>query len=255
MLKRLMCLLLVVMVSACGTIATPSWTPTAAPTPTATPIVPIDPNAAAIGRWQWQRFTTAVQEYPPVQLWFDLSEGGEVSGVLSIYPNASDIPAQALTLVQQNGCNIEFDGLALPSVVGVFATTTQAFVQVEVTECTIKYFGPYQLAQPISGQFVVAYDEALTQLILNPAEPTPLERGRRVFAQYCSGCHGSYAEGMPGIPALNTDQVRGYSDEQLLTIVSQGVVNTTMPAWGVVLRPDDLDGVLAFIRNLTVIDG
>ena len=218
-------------------------------------MTPHAPDSVQIGRWQWQQFTTAATEYPPVQLWFDVSEGGGVSGVLSIYPNTTDIPPQALTLVQQNGCNVEFETLDTAVITGVFASTTEAFVRIDVSECTIKYFGPYSLAQPVHGQFMIAYDEIVTQLLLNPAEPTPIERGRRVFAQYCSGCHGSYAEGAPGIPALNTDQVRGYTDEELSNIVRNGVINTTMPAWGAVLSEEDILGTLELVRSIEVLGG
>jgi len=217
-------------------------------------IIPLAPESVQSGRWQWQQFTTTAVEHPPVQLWFDVVEGGGVSGILSIYPNASDIPPEALTLVQQNGCNVGFAALNTTPITGVFASATEAFVQVDVAECTIKYFGPYNLPQPISGQFAVAYDDALTQFLLNPAEPTPIERGRRVFAMYCSACHGSYAEGAPGIPALNTDQVRGYTDEQVQTIIREGVINTVMPAWGSVLSAEDIQGVFELVRNIEILE-
>ncbi|MCA9903820.1 MAG: c-type cytochrome, partial [Anaerolineae bacterium] len=116
-----------------------------------------------------------------------------------------------------------------------------------------KFYGPVTLGEPLQGEFDVAYDAELTEMIRNPAELTPIERGRRVFATYCSACHGSYAEGLPGIPSLNTDQVRSYTDEQLLTIISNGVINTAMPAWGIVLSPEDLQGAFELVRNIEIL--
>ncbi|MBK8022130.1 MAG: cytochrome c [Chloroflexi bacterium] len=126
-----------------------------------------------------------------------------------------------------------------------------------MTECNVKFYGPVTLTQPLQGEFLLAYDEAITQaLIAEATRPlTPIERGRNIFTMYCSGCHGSYGEGMPAVPSLMTDQVRGYSDEQLRTIVANGVVGTTMPAWGAVFKPEDLDGVLELVRQIELLGG
>lgn len=251
---------LVLLLAACGTIATPEWErPTAAtspfpPTPTAAP--PIDPATAEVGRWQWTQFFASTETYPPVQLWVDVDDAGAVNGVLSIYPNYPDIPPAALTLIQQNGCNLAIESLRDAMIDGYFYTPREARVHVNVTECSVKYYGTVTLSEPLNGAFVIAYDDTLTQAILHPVEIelTPIERGQRVFAQYCSACHGADAEGAPGIPALNTDQVRGYSDEQVLTIISSGVINTVMPAWGNVLSDEDLDGVFQLVRNIEILE-
>jgi cytochrome c553 len=241
-------------IAACGTIATPAWQmPTATPSllpPTRTPPTPIDPTTATVGRWQWTSFISATETYPPAQLWIDVDDLGGVNGVLSIYPNYPEIPPAALTLIQQNGCNFTVGSLSDPSVSGFFYTETQARIRVNVTECTVKFYGPVTLLAPLVGEFDIAYDAELTDLILHPRELTPIERGLRIFVQYCSACHGSYAEGMPGIPSLHTDQVRNYTDEQLDNIVRNGVVNTVMPAWGKVLSPEDFAGVIELVRNI-----
>ena len=223
------------------------------PTPAPTPLTPIDPATATVGRWQWTSFSSDSETYPPAQLWIDVDDAGNVNGVLSIYPNYPEIPQAALTLIQQNGCNLAIESLNDSAVAGFFFGETQARIHVNVTECSVKFYGPVTLLEPLSGEFDVAYDAELTDLILHPRELMPIERGQRVFAQYCSACHGSYAEGMPGIPALNTDQVRAYTDEQLDTIVRNGVLNTVMPAWGVVLSPEDFAGVIELVRNIEIL--
>jgi mono/diheme cytochrome c family protein len=241
--------------TACGTIATPAWKSAAVPSPTPPP-TSIDPGEAQVGHWQWTRFHSPAESHPPVQMWFDIDDSGGVNGVLSIYPDDPSIPESARTLIQQNGCNVSIEALESAEFSVSFYSSTDAHVRVSVSECAVKFYGPVALAEPLNGEFAVAHDEALTQALLHPAEVelTPIERGRRVFAQYCSACHGAYAEGAPGIPALNTDQVRRYSDEQLMNIIRNGVSSTIMPAWGSVLSAEDLQGVFELVRQIEVLE-
>jgi cytochrome c553 len=216
---------------------------------------PIDPALAQTGRWLWTDFRTSAATYPPVQIWMDVSEGGAVDGLFSIYPNYPEIPAAALTLIQQNGCNVSFKTLESETITGMFVGETEARFKVAVKECNVKFYGGVTLIEPLEGNFVVEYNDVLTQALLNPEPPTPVERGRRVFTMYCSACHGSYGEGMPGIPSLHTDQVRNYTDSQILTIVRNGVINTVMPAWGNVLPEEDIAGVLELVRHIDEVLG
>ena len=246
--------------TACGTIALPQWeldataTATALPPPTATlgPAVAIDASSAQTGRWLWTSFHTNLPAYPPVQLWMDVAADATVQGTLSVYPTPVDIPPNALNLIQQNGCNVTFSSLAEAGIQGVFISSNTARVQITATECAVKYFGPVVLSEPLVGEFVVEYNESVTVALQAAANApiSPVERGKAIFALYCSGCHGAYAEGAPGIPSLHTDQVRGYTDDELLETLRNGRINTVMPAWGAVLSAEDLDGVFQFIRSI-----
>ncbi|MGQ9908134.1 MAG: c-type cytochrome [Candidatus Flexifilum sp.] len=248
--------------SACLESGPPAWalrlTPTSGPRPTVSNVSiqrVVDPASVQPGHWQWRSFHTDAAAHPPAQLWLDVAAGGAAHGVLSIYPDDPAIPQSGRTLIQQNGCNVELNTLT-PEADSPFSvhliSRVVARIAVDVSECTVRYFGPVTLAEPLRGEFVVAYDAELTEMLIRAASQplTPVEIGRNVFARNCSGCHGSYGEGMPGIPGLVTDQVRGYTDEQILTIVRSGVNNAAMPAWGNILSEEELLGTLAFIREL-----
>lgn len=256
-------LVLISSLSACLESGPPDWalrlTPTASPRPTdGAPVqarLVVDPASVQPGRWQWHSFSSADETHPPVQMWLDVAAGGVVEGMLSIYPDYPDIPQAALTLIQQNGCNIDIESLAPapgepidPNLI----STMVARVAIDVSECTVKYYGPVTLNEPLRGEFVIAYDADMTAALIRAAnEPlTPFEVGRNVFVRYCSGCHGSYGEGMPGIPTLASDVVRAYSDEHILTILRSGVPDTIMPAWGNVLSEAEIMGVLTLIRQI-----
>jgi len=263
MRNRLMLTLLaltLLAVSACATLETAARTPTPIgiqptfirPTPTDRPAV--DPSVAQVGRWQWTSFSASAESYPPVQVYMDVADGGVVSGRLSIYPNSPEIPQSALTLIQQNGCNLDFESLDdADGVSGVFYSPTEARLRVNVGACTVKFYGGITLEAPVAGEFAVSYDEELTQMILHPRELTPIERGQRIFSQYCSACHGSYGEGMPGTPSLHEEQVRNFTDAELDEVIRNGRINTVMPAWGNVLSPEDFAGVIELVRNIDTV--
>ncbi len=230
-------------------------TPTAAPTrqlvTRATPVIAItNPHA---GRWMGRGFTSQSPNYPPLQLFFDVTVDGTLTGVLSLYPSNPEIPRNAVDLIAKNGCNVEFDTFE-GSINGYFASFMEAFVEVEATRCQVKFFGEITLLEPVRGVFVAEYSESATAQLYQPDAPlTPLERGIGAFLNYCSACHGSYAEGAPGIPSLNTPEAQAKTDEELLTIIKGGVINTVMPAWGNVLTEEERQGIMLLIRDLTAL--
>jgi len=218
----------------------------------------LEASSVQVGRWQWTSFLTSAESYPPVQVWLDVAEGGALKGLVSVYPNSTLIPQSALTLIQQNGCNVPLEAWPGDAVIsGKFISSTQAIVRVNITECTVKFYGPLVLEAPLSGTFLVDFDPVLTESLIRAATTplTPLEVGRNVFGRTCSACHGTYGQGAPGIPSLDTEQVRGYSDEALLKIIREGVANATMPAWGGVLSDAEIDGVMQLVRQVYLLRG
>ncbi len=106
----------------------------------------------------------------------------------------------------------------------------------------------------------------LTTLILISAFAVPLvsaeeghvEQGQKVYEMYCVMCHGTAGKGdgplavdlTPPPADLTREEVRTYSDEQLLTIIRKGRPGTSMPAWESDLSKQDILNVLAFVRSL-----
>lgn len=235
---------------------TDDTTPTPVPTrysnliSRATPVITVsNPHA---GRWLGKGFSSESTTYPPLQLFFDVRVDGTLTGVLSLYPTNPEIPPNAVDLIAKNGCNVEFEGFG-GSINGAFVSFTEAIVEVEATTCQVKFYGEVTLIEAVHGVFNAEYSESATLALSQTSELTPLERGKGVFYNYCSACHGSYAEGAPGIPSLDTDQVRVKTDEELLTIINNGVINTVMPAWGNVLTDEEKQGILLLIRDLSVL--
>ncbi len=63
-------------------------------------------------------------------------------------------------------------------------------------------------------------------------DPEALKMGRRLFLNYCAGCHGSDAGGFPGFPSLRDhDWIHGGSPEEIKASILRGR-NGVMPPWG-----------------------
>jgi cytochrome c6 len=87
--------------------------------------------------------------------------------------------------------------------------------------------------------------------------------GQKVYMTYCSSCHGDKGRGdgaagkaLPVKPADHTDGklMSSFSDEFLLNIISKGGAavgkSSFMPAWGGVLKENQLQDLLAYLRSI-----
>lgn len=91
----------------------------------------------------------------------------------------------------------------------------------------------------------------------NPLEPTPgnLARGRQVFTNYCTVCHGPSGAGdgplipkCPNPPSFNTEQSRNQPDGTLFHVIALGRNN--MPAHAPLVSAEDRWKALLYIRQL-----
>ena len=74
--------------------------------------------------------------------------------------------------------------------------------------------------------------------------------GQQLFSVVCSSCHGPDGQGSRMAPALNVQSfLAETNDLAIKAIISQGVTDTRMPAWGGRLSDDDLNSLVSFIRS------
>ena len=71
--------------------------------------------------------------------------------------------------------------------------------------------------------------------------------GRDLYAENCSACHGDNGEGgiAPGLNSRDLLQMTG--DEALFNLTRTGIPGSTMPAWGTVLSPAQINDVVALL--------
>ncbi len=74
--------------------------------------------------------------------------------------------------------------------------------------------------------------------------------GERLFANYCTVCHGSDARGAPGFPNLRDGAWLYGGDPQVIKASIQNGRQGAMPAWGAALGEEGVDNVVAYVESL-----
>ena len=108
----------------------------------------------------------------------------------------------------------------------------------------------------------VAAAAAAKQRAAEPAGASPEQRmamtkdasvlalGRQTYTQNCAACHRADAGGQIG-PNLTDDYwLHGGALEEMHKTVADGVLEKGMPPWGKVLKPAQLDAVVAYVYTL-----
>ena len=76
-----------------------------------------------------------------------------------------------------------------------------------------------------------------------PPTPEQVKRGAGLFAQHCAPCHGPHMQDPEGAFDLRTfpkDQ-----KTRFITSVTHG--KNSMPPWGGLLKPDDIESLWAYV--------
>ena len=74
--------------------------------------------------------------------------------------------------------------------------------------------------------------------------------GDRLFNIACKSCHGVDGYGTPMAPALNNQLFLAHTpDAAIYQIIAAGVPGTLMPAWGSRLENQEIQALVAFLRD------
>jgi cytochrome c oxidase cbb3-type subunit 3 len=76
-----------------------------------------------------------------------------------------------------------------------------------------------------------------------------LKMGARMFASYCSVCHGSDAKGSYGFPNLTDAHWRWGGEADTIKTSILGGRHGIMPAWGAVIGEEGVKNVAAYVRS------
>lgn len=90
---------------------------------------------------------------------------------------------------------------------------------------------------------------ALTLLgAMSAAQAADIFKGETLYQEHCQQCHGPRGEGaMPGTPNFARGEALIQTDRQLAETVRRG--RGIMPAYGGLLRDDEIDDLVAFLRT------
>jgi cytochrome c oxidase cbb3-type subunit 3 len=79
--------------------------------------------------------------------------------------------------------------------------------------------------------------------------PEAVSAGEEVYMTTCLACHGANLEGGIGAALSDDEWVHGSSPEEVMTTISEGVLEKGMPAWGPILGPEKVNQVTAYILS------
>lgn len=92
-------------------------------------------------------------------------------------------------------------------------------------------------------------DDFLAQVAALTPEGETWARGINLYAQNCTTCHGVNGEGSSLAPALNTDELRAMSGDDLTRTIRDGVPNTMMASWDGQLSAEEITDIVSFLQN------
>jgi cytochrome c oxidase cbb3-type subunit III len=88
------------------------------------------------------------------------------------------------------------------------------------------------------------------QLIALAKDPAKRTQGKAVFETNCTPCHRADGGGVIG-PNLTDDfWIHGGRPAQILNTIDVGVPDKGMPAWGAVLKPDEVAAVAVYVMSI-----
>jgi cytochrome c oxidase cbb3-type subunit 3 len=90
-------------------------------------------------------------------------------------------------------------------------------------------------------------DDALRALA---ADAGARDAGKAVYMMNCMPCHRADAGGVIG-PNLTDDYwIHGGEPGDIHRLIAEGVLDKGMPAWGAILRPEELDQVAGYVLSV-----
>jgi cytochrome c oxidase cbb3-type subunit 3 len=104
----------------------------------------------------------------------------------------------------------------------------------------------FRAAHPDFGK-PTATAEGLAAIVADPAQ---VAAGKTVFTTMCAACHQSDGGGLIG-PNLTDDfWIHGGTPIAIHGTITSGVLAKGMPAWGTLLKPEQVNSLTAFVRSL-----
>jgi len=81
-------------------------------------------------------------------------------------------------------------------------------------------------------------------------DPATIALGRTTFATNCAACHAPDGGGIIGPNLTDAYWLHGGTLPEIQKTVTEGVLAKGMPAWGKLLKPDQLSAVIAYVSTL-----
>lgn len=74
--------------------------------------------------------------------------------------------------------------------------------------------------------------------------------GAKLFKMNCSSCHKVDGGGQIGPNLTDSFWIHGNSSEAIAEVIKKGVLSKGMPPWDAILRPNEVQAVVAFVKSI-----
>jgi cytochrome c oxidase cbb3-type subunit 3 len=90
-----------------------------------------------------------------------------------------------------------------------------------------------------------------TELLALAKDPSELKKGEKVFKDRCVSCHGEQGQGIIGPNLTDNFWIHGKGTlADIAQVVHDGVNDKGMPQWGAVLKEEELDAAVIYVKSL-----
>jgi cytochrome c oxidase cbb3-type subunit 3 len=93
-------------------------------------------------------------------------------------------------------------------------------------------------------------DASPEKLLALVSDKAAVESGKAVFMKNCVACHGPDGGGIIGPNLTDNYWIHGGTIAEVYKTVTVGVLEKGMPPWGKMLKPDELERVVAYVTTL-----
>ena len=88
------------------------------------------------------------------------------------------------------------------------------------------------------------------ELLAVVARKSEVAEGKKIYAGKCAACHAADGGGMIGPNLTDNAWIHGGTIDSIYATVNNGVLAKGMPAWGKLLKDDEMQEVVAYVWTL-----
>jgi len=88
------------------------------------------------------------------------------------------------------------------------------------------------------------------RLLALAKDPKEVSEGKEVFTKNCVVCHGADGGGVIGPNLADDYWIHGAALDSVYAVIANGVLAKGMPPWGKMLKPEDMERVVAYVVTL-----
>jgi cytochrome c oxidase cbb3-type subunit III len=93
-------------------------------------------------------------------------------------------------------------------------------------------------------------DVSADKLLAMVKDEEELHEGEEVYNKYCTSCHRMDGGGLIGPNLTDNAWIHGGQITDIYKTVMNGVLEKGMPAWGTMLKPEEVEQVVAYVASL-----